>query len=319
VRRGNPSDGRNQENHFRHVLGQARTLRRHHGALRTSALLRGPSAGANLRDGEAGGDAFSSVVDSKSWRVEVMEVEHGGFLEGINQFVNKFNQSLDYIEQIINSFNDIFKLEIREQALDISKKLNDVIELYYYDTVDSEESLTSAFDLDFSELEYKNRTFSQSAKMLNESIKGLETIYRQFILGQSIVIIVSSLEAFLSGIFSHCLMQNFQQNSLAVNEITGRYNFQNWGNTVVGYRTFLNIDLGEGGNFSSRITMLQQKRHVLIHQAGVIDKRAVKQLNLPNEVVGKNINITEQEVREGIKTAREFSVFLQSATQNIVG
>ena len=163
----------------------------------------------------------------------------------------------------------------------------------------SEESLTSAFDLDFSELEYKNRTFSQSAKMLNELIKGLETIYRQFILGQSIVIIVSSLEAFLSGIFSHCLMQKFPTKFTAqLDEITGRYNFQNWGNTIVGYRTFLNIDLGEGGNFSSRITMLQQKRHVLIHQAGVIDRRAVKQLNLRNEVVGKNINITEQEVRE---------------------
>ena len=248
-----------------------------------------------------------------------MEVDHDRFFEGINQLVDKFNQSLNYIEQILNSFKEIFELEISEQALDISKKLNEVIELYYYDTVDSDESLTAAFDLDFSELEYKNRTFSQSAKKLNESIKGLKNIYKQFILGQSTVIIVSSLEAFLSGIFSYCLMQKFQQNSRAVDEITGRYNFQNWGNSVVGFRTFLNIDLGEGGNFSSKITILQQKRHVLIHQSGVIDKRAAKNLNLTNEVVGKSLNITEQEVRESIKTVREFSTFLQSATHNAFG
>ena len=79
---------------------------------------------------------FQSLLSQSFEGIDVMEVEHGGFLEGINQFVNKFNQSLDYIEQIINSFNGNLKLEIREQALDISKKLNDVIELYYYDTVD---------------------------------------------------------------------------------------------------------------------------------------------------------------------------------------
>jgi hypothetical protein len=235
------------------------------------------------------------------------------FVEGITRFVATFNQSLDYIEQITKSFKEIFELEIREQASDISKKLNSVIELYYYDTVNSDESLTSAFDLDFSELDHMNRSFSQKAKNLKNSIMDLESIYKQFILSQSIVIIVSSLEVFLSGVFSYCLMKKFQQNSRAVDKITDRYNFQNWGNTVDGYQTFLNIDLGKDESFKSKIIKLQQNRHVLVRQSGIIDKRVIKTLNLPEKAIGKKLNFTEKEIKDYIETARKFSIYLQDA------
>ena len=85
-------------------------------------------------------------------------------------------QSLDFIERTVTSFRDIFALDIRGRAKGVDKKLKSVVDLYYYGTVDAEDDLISAFDKEFSELEYMSRGFSLSLNKLTESLEKLSYI-----------------------------------------------------------------------------------------------------------------------------------------------
>lgn len=222
-------------------------------------------------------------------------------------------QSLEFVERTVTSFRDIFALDIRGRAKGVDKKLKSVVDLYFYGTVDAEDDLISAFDKEFSELEYLSRDFSSSLNKLTDSLNKLSDIYDQSILEYTIVIMVSSLEVFLSNTFTLCLKAKFQQNDRAVSEIRSRYNFQNWGSSVEAYQTFLGVDFSTLKEFSSAITILQQKRHIIIHQSGVVDVKAAKYLNLPASAIGTRINIAEVDVSAGVGVVRNIAKYLYSA------
>ena len=113
--------------------------------------------------------------------------------------------------------------------------------------------------------------------------------------------------------FVLCLKTKFQQNDRAVFEIRSRYNFQNWGSTVEAYQTFISIDFATLKGIGSAITILQQKRHILIHQSGIIDAKAAKYLNLPARVIGTHLMVTEEDVRDGVRIIKNISNHLYNS------
>lgn len=205
---------------------------------------------------------------------------------------------------MIEAFSEILELDIAARAKSVKDQLQTVTDLYFYETWDASEVITSALDLVFSRLEYETSEFAQQVHELDRSINELSRIYKQFVLSQAVVILVSSLEVYLSAVFTSCLSGRLSLNDRAISGICSRYNFQNWGSSVDAFRTFLEMELCPQGIDSSHIIALQQKRHVLVHQMGIIDERAVRQLKLSPSLVGKHLEIRQSEVLEGIELVR---------------
>jgi hypothetical protein len=203
-------------------------------------------------------------------------------------------------------------LDIAAQAKNVIGRLRAVADTYFHETWDTSGVLTSSMDLEFAELEYHAHELDESAKQLDESINELKQIYEQFVLSQAVVMLVSSLEVYLSTVFESCLSAKLDLGERAISNIRGGYNFQNWGDSVDAFRTFLGIELCPQDISGSKIVGLQHRRHVLVHRMGIIDERAARQLNSP-AMVGKRLKIDRFEVIEGIKIVRGLAEHLTSA------
>lgn len=169
--------------------------------------------------------------------------------------------------------------------------------------------------LSFSKLEYDTSEFAERVSRLNEAIGELNQIYEQFVLPQVIVMLVGSLEMHLSAVFVSCLSSKFGLNDRAISRIRSRHNFQNWGDSVDAFRTFLAIELCPPEVDGSEIVALQQERHVIVHQMGIIDERAVRQLNLSPSLIGRRLEIKQSEVIEDIKIVHRIGEHLYHSTE----
>jgi len=223
-------------------------------------------------------------------------------------------QNIASLEQMVEIFSSVFELDIAAQAKDVICRLETIADTYFYETWDSSEIITSSLDLGFSELEHRARELDDSAKQLDGSINELKRIYEQSVLPQAVVMLVGSLEVYLSTVFVSCLSAKLDLSERAISSIRERYNFQNWGDSVDAFRTFLGIELCPQDVGGSKIVGLQQRRHVLVHRLGVIDERAARQLNSPS-LVGKRLKIKQSEVMEGIKVVRRLAEHLTSTVE----
>jgi hypothetical protein len=234
------------------------------------------------------------------------------YLEIANETLRR---NLASLEQMVDIFPRVFELDIATRARRVRDQLQRVTEIYFHETWDTSEVVTSSLDLSFSELEYETGEFSERVQQLDESINQLNQIYERFVLSQAIVMLVGSLEVYLSTVFACCLSGILNLNDRAISKISGRYNFQNWGDSVDAFRTFLEIELCPEGDNGHKIAALQQKRHVLVHRMGVIDERAACQLNLPARLIGKRLRIEHSEVIEGIELIRRIGSHLHHSTK----
>lgn len=224
-------------------------------------------------------------------------------------------QNLASLEQMTVTFSKIFELDIATRAKRVKDQLQRVTDLYFYETWDTSEVITSSLDLSFSELEYETSEFAERVSRLNEAIGELNRIYEQFVLSQVIVMLVGLLEMHLSTVFVSCLSSKLDLNDRAISKIRSRYNFQNWGDSVDAFRTFLGIELCPQESDGSKIVALQQERHVIVHQMGVIDERAGRQLNLSPSLIGRRLEIKPPEVLEDIKLVHRIGEHLYHSTE----
>jgi hypothetical protein len=221
-------------------------------------------------------------------------------------------QNLLSLEQMLLAFSRILGLEIASQAKQIKKSLQKATELYFYETWDVSEVITSSMDLVFSELEFETSVFSEQVDELDKSIQELARIYQQFVLAHALVMLVSSLEVYLSTVFRVCLSEKLNLNERAILQIVSQFNFQNWGSSVNAFRTFLEIELCPQEIDGSQIDALLTKRHVLVHRMGMVDERAIRQLNLPAIEIGERLRIKPSDVMEGIKLVSRIAEHLWS-------
>jgi len=214
------------------------------------------------------------------------------------------------IEKIVETFSRVFELDVATRAKQVRDLLQKLVDLYFQETWDTSEVITSSLDWSFAELDYETSEYSDRVHQLDESISQLNQIYEQFVLPQAVVMLVGSLEVYLSTVFASCLSDMLGLNDRAVSKISGRYNFQNWGDSVDAFRTFLDIELCPEGVNSSEVVGLQQIRHVLVHRLGVVDERAARQLNLPLSSVGKDLKVKYSEVIEYVELVRRIGEHL---------
>jgi hypothetical protein len=233
---------------------------------------------------------------------EVLAVTNGS--ECLTTAGESLRRNLASIEEMVETFSKVFELDVATQAKRVKDQLQKLEELYFHETWDTAEVITSSLDWSFAELDYETGEFSDRVHQLDESLSRLNQIYEQFVLPQAVVMLVSSLEVYLSTVFSCCLFDMLCLNDRAVSKISSRYNFQNWGDSVDAFRTFLGIELCPEGVNSSEVVGLQQRRHVLVHRTGMIDERAVHQLSLPLSSIGERLRIKYSDVMENIELVR---------------
>lgn len=224
-------------------------------------------------------------------------------------------RDLDSLEQIVDAFSRILELDVVAQARRVERQLVKATEIYFDETWDSAESLTSSLDSTFSELDYETSELGKAVVQLDQNMDELKAIYEQFVLAQLIVMLVSSLEVYLAAVFTSCLSAKLELSGRAVSDIASRYNFQNWGSSVEAFRIFLDFELCSGGFESSRIVSLQQKRHVLVHRMGVLDERAVRQLGISPHRIGERLRIGPSEIKESIELVRSIGEYVHHAGQ----
>jgi hypothetical protein len=141
-----------------------------------------------------------------------------------------------------------------------------------------------------------------------------ESIYKQFVLPQLVVMLVGSLEVYLTTVFRSYMAAKIDLKERAIADISNRYNFQNWGSSVDAFRTYLDMELCPSGLESGKVMALQQKRHVVVHRLGILDERAVKQLALDPSFIGKRLVVQASEVREGIELVRQIGEHISRAS-----
>lgn len=227
--------------------------------------------------------------------------------------LSTLNRNLGFLERMLGSFADIFSLDVLERAGDVGKQVEAVIDLYFNETYDSSEVITSGLDLEFSKLEFDSAEFSKRVDQLGQSLSSLSSIYEEFVLCQAIVMLVSSLELYLSTMFSVGLHERYPLGERAIVEIVSRYNFQNWGNAVEAYRNFLGIELCSRNEDGVCVTLLQQKRHLLVHQLGIIDQRGARSLGLSVAAIGQPLRVKEADVRDAIALVHRIALCLQES------
>lgn len=221
-------------------------------------------------------------------------------------------EDLVSLEEMIQAFSEIFELGIVDQAKQIRSQLDKVTEVYFQETWDSSEAITASLDLTFSELEFETSRFSRRVDQLDESLGKLAGIYAHFVLSQALVMLVSSLEVYLTRVFRSCLSDKRGLNERAIRTIMERYNFQNWGSSVDAFQTFFEVDLVPEGVNGATIERILQKRHVFVHQMGTIDEKAARKMGLHETEIGKHLKVSSAEILEGVQVVREISKCLSS-------
>lgn len=227
-------------------------------------------------------------------------------------------QELASFKQMIEVFSCIFGLDIAEQAKNVREQLLGVSGYYSWETWGTEDGWT-ALDQGFSELEQNASKLMQQVDALDRSIGELDRIYTECILPQALVMLVGSLEVYLSTVFVSCLSSRSGLGDRAISETRSRYNFQNWGQTVEAYRVFLGIELGSEVVDSTKIHALLQRRHVIVHQRGTIDVRAIRSLKLLPSAVGERLRIKQSEVLESIDLVRCIARLIYDLSQPASG
>ena len=220
------------------------------------------------------------------------------------------NHELDALERMVQVFAGILGMDIAARAKLVQAQLIKTAELYYEETWDSAEALTASLDLTFSALDLETNEFVKSVTLLDESISKLHRIHDQFVLPQLIVLLVGSLEVYLSMLFESLLSERLGVQQRAISKIASRYNFQNWGSSVDAFQTFLELELCPEDVDSSAIIALQQDRHVLVHRMGIVDERAARQLKLDASFIGKRLVVRRSTVLEGVRLARKVDEYL---------
>ena len=232
------------------------------------------------------------------------------WLETANKALDR---DLGSLQRILEIFPKILELDLVSRATRVKNQLQRVSELYFEETWDTSEVITSSLDLTFSQLEYETGEFSERVKDLAESFDRLRHAYEEFVVSQGLIMLVSMLEVYLSTVFTSCLEERFGFGDRGISRIESRCNFQNWGDSVDAYRSFLGMELCPPGVSNSDVVALQQKRHVLVHQLGQIDLRAVRQLGLSPSMAGERLRIERSEVTEGINLVRNIGDHLTQA------
>lgn len=230
-----------------------------------------------------------------------MSAEHLD-LRAANETVRR---DLAFLTQITEAFSTVFELDIPGQAERVAAQLEKVTDIYFHETVDSSEVLTSALDWTFSELEYETDQFTQRARRLADSVDELRQIHEEFVLSQALVMLVSSLEIYLESVFRTCLSLRLDLDRSAASQIMRLYNFQNWGDAVNAYRSFLDVELCPDTIGGGEIHAMLQRRHVLVHRMGLIDERAIRQLQLPESSLGTQLKVTSADVAQGVQLVRQ--------------
>lgn len=228
---------------------------------------------------------------------------------------NTIQRDLAFLRRVIEVFSMVFELDVPTRAKRVTSQLRKVTDLYFHETWDSSEVITSSLDLTFSELEYETDEFAERVRQLNRSISELRRIYEQFVLSQALVMLVSSLEVYFSTVFRACLSDRLDLNESAILKIVSQFNFQNWGSTVNAYRTFLEIELCPQTVDGAKIDALLQKRHVLVHRMGVVDERAIHQLKLPSSLLGTRLKIEAPEIAKSIDLVYQIVEHLSSTLE----
>lgn len=221
---------------------------------------------------------------------------------GSSQFTEAYqvlSRVLANLEQMLNVFSHIFELEVAGQAKDVRDQMLGISDFYFWETGDGSGGWHS-LDEGFTELEQKMGAFSDDIEQLDQSIGELDQIHRRFVLPQILVMLVSSLEVFLSTMFELGLSSRSNLDSRAIGEIRRGQSFQNWGRAVKAYSTFLGMDPCPEGVENSEVQALIQKRHVIVHQMGIVDGRALQDLRLPSTAVGKRLGIDRSAVIESL-------------------
>jgi hypothetical protein len=224
----------------------------------------------------------------------------------ITEAFEVYQNDLNALEQMITAFHNILILDIGNAANRINAKLKKVSEFYFEETWDSSEVITSALDLVFSELEAEQDDFQDEVDKLNSSLKLMQRNYKEFILPQGIVLLVSSLELFLATIFKNLLRAKLRGvNEYAVNNICRGVNFQNWGSTIDAYRTFLDIDFNKSSINRRMIVEIQQERHIIVHRRGLLDEKSLKLLGVSKKQVGRRLKFSEDSIYKAISLFSE--------------
>jgi hypothetical protein len=237
-----------------------------------------------------------------------------------NQFTIAYEtlaQELAALERMIQVFVQIFELDVPAQAKGVGDQVQALSAFYSWETMDESGGWPS-LDQGFSELEQDAEDLLAQIHKLDQSVGELGQIYKELVLPQTIVILVSSLEVYLSTVFTLHLSSRLSLKDSAVSEIRRRYNFQNWGDVVKAYREFVDIELPPDGIEGSEIQALLQKRHVIVHQRGVIDRRAIDQLRLPSSSLGEHLTFEHTEVEKCINLVREIGEFLYGPAREVV-
>jgi len=245
---------------------------------------------------------------------EVLAVTNGS--ECLTTASESLRRNLAAIEEMVETFSKVFELDVATQAKRVKDQLQKLEELCFHETWDTAEVITSSLDWSFAELNYEASEFSDRVQQLDDSLSRLNQIYEQFVLPQAVVMLVGSLEVYLSTVFSCCLFDMLRLNHRAVSKISNRYNFQNWGDSVDAFRTFLGIELCPEGINNSEVVGLQQRRHVFVHRTGIIDERAAHQLSLPLSSIGERLTVGYCEVMGNIELVRRIGDHLHLSIGN---
>lgn len=225
-------------------------------------------------------------------------------------------KDLASIEEMVDFMPRVQRLDLQRKAESVAKTTKEIVQIYFEESHavyansddDIRETTTTQFDGLYADADDEIATLQHALSGLRGAMNDLQTIYSSFMLPQAIVMLVSSLEAFLSTTFDICVEERLQKAGLhtsgAKKVIVEQYNFQNWGTSVKAYREILGIELAPATLDSGLIEQIQQIRHILVHRAGIVDERAVRHLRLEEAQLGRRLVVTGELVTKGIAGVR---------------
>jgi hypothetical protein len=207
---------------------------------------------------------------------------------------------LEAIRQMLSAFSSVSTLRLAEQAEALRRQVDAVTDLYFHETWDSQEELTSAFDMEFSKLECDSEEFGSSIARLSDALVRFRTIYRTFVLPQCIVLLVSAWETYLRSVFECCLRHQAGSLRRSAEDIYDRPTFQSWGFARTAFRLHLDIHLGGMPKEEEQMVQLVQQRNRLVHEHTPIREQPVGTRRKGRSTANDQMLIREAEVDEGL-------------------
>lgn len=231
----------------------------------------------------------------------------------IEEIRENFEKELHTAEDIIQIFPFIFQLGIIIKARQIHDKAKKITDFYFEETWDNlRPSITAAYDLKFSELEYEMEGFGEKIDNLENGFSELENLYRQKILGQSIILLVSAFETFLSSAYITILQMKNVKGSFDTQESRS---FQNWNKAVYLYNQVLGIKLLDAGIDYEIISDMIQQRHLLVHNIGKMDEKYIEKKRIQRDLIGSPLSFEEKSILNYIHSLKAIADFVINKTK----